>query len=134
MKTEHFRLERVHYMPKQLEQAILYVSVEFETAAHLCACGCGVKVRTPLGPTEWTVRETEAGPTLRPSIGNWQQQCRSHYLITKGSVEWAGQWSEDKVLAGRAAEQSRREAYFEGRYPNSNIFVRLWNWIRSFVD
>lgn len=134
MKTEHFRLERVHYMPKQLEQAILYVSEEFETAAHLCACGCGVKVRTPLGPTEWTVRETEAGPTLRPSVGNWQQRCRSHYLITKGSVEWAGQWSEDQVLAGRAAEQSRREAYFEERHPNSNIFVRLLNWIRSFVD
>lgn len=50
MKTERFRLERVGYMPKQLEPAVLYISQEFETAAHLCACGCGVKVRTPLGP------------------------------------------------------------------------------------
>ena len=133
MKTEHFRLERVHYMPKQLEDAVLYVSEEFETAAHLCACGCGAKVRTPLGPTEWTVRETEAGPTLRPSIGNWQRQCRSHYLITRGSVKWAGQWSEDKVLAGRAAEQSKREAYFKVHRPDRNVFVRFWNWLKSLV-
>ncbi|WP_366873030.1 DUF6527 family protein [uncultured Roseobacter sp.] len=121
-------------MPKQLEPAVLYISQEFETAAHLCACGCGVKVRTPLGPTEWSIRDTESGPTLRPSVGNWQQNCRSHYLITNGKVEWAGQWSEEKVLAGRAAEQSRREAYLKEHYPTPNIFVRVWNWIKSILD
>ncbi|WP_369077076.1 DUF6527 family protein [Cognatishimia coralii] len=134
MKTERFRLERVGYMPKKLEPSVLYISQEFQTAAHLCACGCGVKVRTPLGPTEWLVRDTESGPTLRPSVGNWQQNCRSHYLITNGKVEWAGQWSEQKVLAGRAAEQSRREAYFKEHYPTPNIFVRVWNWIKSILD
>lgn len=134
MKTERFRLERVGYMPKKLEPSILYISQEFQTAAHLCACGCGVKIRTPLGPTEWSVRDTESGPTLRPSVGNWQQNCRSHYLITNGKVEWAGQWSEQKVLAGRAAEQSRREAYFKEHYPTPNIFVRAWNWIKSILD
>ncbi|MEY8142518.1 DUF6527 family protein [Falsihalocynthiibacter sp. CO-5D18] len=118
-------------MPKQLERAVLYVSAEFETAAHLCACGCGAKVRTPLGPTEWAIRETEAGPTVRPSIGNWQQECRSHYLITRGSVKWAGRWSEEKVLAGRTAEQNRREVYFEENYPEPSISGRFWNWLKS---
>lgn len=61
------RLERVRYMPKQLEPGVLYVSEEFGAAAHLCACGCGSKIRTPLGPTEWSIEETENGPTVRPS-------------------------------------------------------------------
>lgn len=52
-------LQRVHYMPKDLKPGILYVSEEFGAAAHLCACGCGMKVSTPLGPTEWSVEETK---------------------------------------------------------------------------
>lgn len=66
------KLERVHFMPKELHAGMLYVSEEFGAAAHLCACGCGAKIRTPLGPTEWSVEETSAGPTLRPrsAIGN----------------------------------------------------------------
>ena len=73
-----FRLERVHYMPKELEIGVLYVSEEFKTAAHLCACGCRAKVRTQLGPTEWKVKDDTKGPSLWPSVGNWQRGCRSH--------------------------------------------------------
>ena len=69
MKIE---LQRVQYMPKELKQGVLYVSEEFGAAAHLCACGCGSKIRTPLGPTEWAFEETDNGPTLCPSVGNWQ--------------------------------------------------------------
>lgn len=103
-------------MPKDLESGMLYVSKRFSTAAHLCACGCGTKIRTPLGPTEWNVRETPYGPTLRPSIGNWQIPCRTHYLITNGRVEWAGAMSEAAVLAGRAAEHAKRTRYFDRKY------------------
>jgi Family of unknown function (DUF6527) len=131
MKTERFSLQKVHYMPKLLEQGVLYVSGEFETAAHLCACGCGAKVRTPLGPTEWSFQESEVGPTLRPSVGNWQQDCNSHYLITKGRVYWTGQWSEGQILAGRAAEHTRRQAYFESLYPDRGLIGRFWNWLKS---
>ena len=59
-------------MPQDLRPGVLYVSEEFGAAAHLCACGCGEKVSTPLGPTEWSLEETGGGPTLRPSVGNWQ--------------------------------------------------------------
>ena len=45
------KLERVQYMPKQLSPGILYVSEKYSVAGHLCACGCGNKVITPLGPT-----------------------------------------------------------------------------------
>ncbi len=89
---DSFRLERVQYVPKILEIGILYVADEFDIAVHRCACG--LKVKTPLGPTEWQFTEENGLPTLHPSIGNWQLRCRSHYLITAGKVRWAGQWSE----------------------------------------
>ena len=85
----NFEMQRVHYMPKELRPGVLYVSEEFDIAMHLCACGCGSKVKTPLGPTEWSVEETKSGPSLRPSVGNWQQACQSHYWINRGEVRWA---------------------------------------------
>lgn len=106
------RLEKVHYMPKRLAPGILYVSYEFGTAAHLCACGCGEKVRTPLGATEWTIKEHATGPSLWPSVGNWQRPCKSHYVIAEGEIVWAPRWSDAQVSSGRAREQHRREAYF----------------------
>src|SRR5689334_4064133 len=103
-----FRLERVHYMPKTLEPGVLYVAEEFSTAAHLCACGCGAKVRTPLGPTEWAVTETPRGPSLSPSVGSWQLPCRSHYWISQGEIRWAAQWTPEQIAAGRRSEEARR--------------------------
>src|SRR5690349_19542611 len=103
-----FELQRVHYMPKELAPGVVYVSDEFNIAIHLCPCGCGSKVKTPLGPAEWSVQETKSGPTLRPSVGNWQQPCRSHYWITGGQIVWAGTWTQEQVLAGRRHEEERR--------------------------
>jgi hypothetical protein len=111
------RLVHVEFMPKVLESDTLYVSEAYSTAAHLCACGCGSKIRTPLGPTEWTVQVTRNGPTLRPSVGNWQHACRSHYLITDGDVVWADSWTADEIMEGRHREESRRQAYYESRVP-----------------
>ena len=106
-------LLRVRYMPKELKAGILYVSEEFGAVAHLCACGCGAKIRTPLGPTQWELEETPDGPTLHPSIGNWQLPCRSHYWIRRGEVVWARCWTPDQVAAGRHAEERRRRAHYD---------------------
>lgn len=107
------RLQQVHYMPKQLEPGILYVSEEFKVAGHLCACGCGNKVITPLGPTEWSVKVTPRGPSLWPSIGNWQLPCRSHYIIGEGRINWSTAWSPAQVEAGRNREEARRQSYYD---------------------
>lgn len=131
MKTEHFALQSVHYMPKVLEAGILYVSEEFHTAAHLCACGCMQKVRTPLGPTEWTVRADVRGPTLRPSVGNWQLPCRSHYLITNGNVQWSNRWTEKQIHAGRQMEHAKRTAYYEARKPTASLWRLLLDFVRD---
>lgn len=126
-------LERVHYMPQELRPGVLYVSEEFGIAAHLCACGCGSKIRTPLGPTEWCFEEAKDGPTLRPSIGNWQRPCRSHYWISRGEIHWAEQWTPEQIAQGRKGEEGRRRAYYAARERRrEGTLVRVWCWIKDF--
>lgn len=88
MTIDQFSMSLVGFMPESLEAGILYVSYEFSVAIHMCACGCGEKVVTPIaGPESWHF--DASGPTLSPSIGNWQIHCRSHYFIVDGKVRWA---------------------------------------------
>lgn len=138
-KIERMRLERVHYMPKVLEPGVVYASEEFGAAAHICACGCGAKIRTPLGPTEWRLDEASAGPSLSPSVGNSQQPCRSHYWIWRGEVEWCGDMTEAQIQAGRHLERSRRMAYFakrekERRAEAQSPSQRIWNFVKNLVS
>lgn len=127
-----FRLERVHYMPKVLEPGVLYYTQEFSTCAHLCACGCGVKVRTPISPVEWSVEEGSKGPSLWPSVGNWQQECRSHYWIRNGSVKWAEEWTEEEIQFGRTMENIRRQNFYKTDH-SINLWNRFRDWIKSFL-
>lgn len=120
-------------MPTTLEPGVLYLAEEFGAVAHLCACGCGKKVRTPLGPTEWSLHEGNNGPTLYPSIGNWQLPCQSHYFIRNGRIIWAGKWTSSQIENGRLHEESRREAYYRDRnIRNSNVFLKLWRSLKKF--
>jgi len=109
MKIDRLRLELVEFMPSTLEPGVLYVSQKYQTAAHLCACGCGEKIRTQLGPLGWKFSNGRSGPSLNPSIGNWQKPCRSHYFIKSGIVVWAHALTEGEVLDGRNAEVRRRD-------------------------
>lgn len=124
-------LQRVKYIPRDLSPGILYVSNEYAVAGHLCACGCGEKVITPLGPAEWTFSERDGRPTLRPSIGNWQLPCRSHYVITDGRIQWAAQWSDAQVAVGRRAEQQRRQAYYASIDRERGFWHWLWKLLRK---
>lgn len=129
-----FELRRVHYMPKDPKPGILYFSKEFDIAIHLCACGCGSKIKTPIGVTEWSITETGSGPTLRPSIGNWQEACQSHYLITRGDVAWAEKWTPEAIAADRHYEQIRRYDYFAARdRERGGVLSRLWCWIQTRI-
>ena len=133
-RAHSLRLERVEYLPKALSPSILYVSDEYKVAGHLCACGCGNKVIVPLGPTEWSFREDGGEATLRPSIGNWQLPCRSHYVITRGKIEWGSDWSEAAVKAGRKKEEARRVAHYRELERNRSVWLRAWNWLLSLFD
>lgn len=129
-----FSLQKSTYIPKELSDGILYVSLEYKVAVHRCACGCGSKVTTPLGPAEWSFDEHDGLPSLWPSIGNWQLPCRSHYVIRHGNVQWAGQWSEEKILAGRQHEQARREAYYQSRQRKLGFWEKLVHFFRELFN
>ena len=134
-KLKKIELERVHFMPKELRPGVLYVSEEFGTAAHLCACGCGVRVRTPLSVTEWSLKETDRGPTLYPSIGNWQQACQSHYWIRRGEIVWADKWTPEQITTGRRGEEERRRAYYDALdRQRGGILRRFWRWVKGLFE
>ena len=98
MKLEYIRPIFVEFVPRELERDVLYISERFSTAAHLCACGCGEKVVTPLSPASWRLeKHVEKSVSLYPSIGNWNYACRSHYWIKRNRILWAGQMSERQI-------------------------------------
>lgn len=134
-KVINIRLEPVKYMPKELEPGVLYVSEEFGTAAHLCPCGCGSKIRTPLGPTEWYFENSAKGPNLFPSVGNWQIPCKSHYWIKDGKVIWAGSWTSSQIHAGRRNEEKRRQTYYNRlKQKRRGIIMRFWHWVKRLFN
>ncbi|UUW08675.1 DUF6527 family protein [Flavobacterium plurextorum] len=91
------KYEFVEFIPLVLDEGILYITVKYKTAAHLCACGCGKKVITPITPNRWSLAYDGETITLSPSIGNWSFECRSHYWIRKNKIIEALNWNQDHV-------------------------------------
>lgn len=127
-RTSHFEHRFVTSVPAQPEAGVLYVSLEYATAIHLCACGCRREVVTPLDPGKWSMTFDGASVALRPSIGNRSYPCRSHYWIERGGhVRWDRSWSDAEIAVARAprarrvdppsrAKLGRREAARWGRW------------------
>lgn len=105
-------LQEVEFIPERLEQGILYISRKYGTAIHLCCCGCGKEVVTPIGATDWSLKITGNNVTLYPSIGNWSFECRSHYWIRNSRVVWAEDMSQATIERGRDANLRRKAAFF----------------------
>ena len=78
-------LQRVEFMPKVLEPGILYFAEEYGAAAHLCACGCGSKIRTPIGPTWWAIQDGLEGVSLTR-----RGTTRASKLVDVGEISCAG--------------------------------------------
>jgi len=94
LKLDH---QFVEYIPERLEAGTLYISMRYATAVHLCCCGCGSEVVTPLTPTDWSMVFNGENVSLHPSVGNWNLPCRSHYIINSGNVISADPWSAKMV-------------------------------------
>ena len=104
----------VEYIPDELDNGTIYISIGFATAAHKCCCGCGEEVVTPLSPTDWKLTFDGETVSLFPSIGNWSFACQSHYWIERNRVRWAPRWSRGEIAAGRALDAREKERQFEG--------------------
>ena len=113
-RQERLRPEFVEFIPDELEEGVIYISIPYTTAAHLCACGCGTEVITPISPTDWEVTFDGENVSLSPSIGNWSFPCQSHYWIKRGRIQWSRTMTPGQIAAGRAASRRRKERYAAG--------------------
>ena len=104
--------EFVDFIPEDLEDGVLYVSMEYTTAVHLCACGCGLKVITPISPAQWRLTY-DGRVSLYPSVGSWDLVCDSHYWIIKNHVEWVPPWTKKQVETGRNRDRAALEEQYQ---------------------
>ena len=79
-------------------EGVVYHNEDFELAALLCACGCGHRV-TLLVPDSHQVSSENGQATIRPSIAVCDADCKSHYFITAGKVEWLPAFTEAQAYS-----------------------------------
>lgn len=100
-------------MPDIIEDGVLYISLNYGTIIHNCACGCGNEVNTPLSPTAWKMIYNGESVSLKPSIGNWSFNCKSHYWITNNKIKWSVKWDDETIREVRNHEDYEREEYYK---------------------
>ena len=110
MKTVQHKF--VEYIPGELEEGVLYISIPYCTAVHKCICGCGNEVVTPLTPTDWSLTFDGDTVSLDPSIGNWNFPCRSHYWIRRNHIRLSTSWSDKEIEDNRLDDQEKKRSYF----------------------
>lgn len=129
------RIERLHpkfveNFPARLEPGVLYISLPYKTCGHLCCCGCGEEVVTPLSPAQWAFTYDGVTVTLSPSVGSWALPCRSHYLITHGDVIWSRFYSAEQIESARSADQRALKNLQSPANARASTPRRGW-WARS---
>jgi hypothetical protein len=72
----------VEFIPDTLKRDIVYISKEYNTAVHLCLCGCGNLSVTPLTKNGWSLTEMGGKVSFTPSILNTSCPNKYHYIIT----------------------------------------------------
>lgn len=87
----------VEYIPSEIEENTLYISIEFDVAKHKCACGCEADIVTTFSPARFQLTYDGETVSLHPSIGNWNHACKSHYFIKKDKVVWAGPITKNQI-------------------------------------
>jgi len=101
------------FIPEQLENGKLYISEKYGTAIHKCCCGCGEEVVTPLTPVDWRIAKGKGGISLYPSVGNWNYQCRSHYIIRDNQIIWANQMTAKQIVKVQQRDFNDKQKYIQ---------------------
>lgn len=108
MKLQRIQHQFVEFIPETLEPGTLYVSVEYNTANHLCACGCGSEVVTILGPADSSITYNGRGVSISTSIGNSNFPCKSHYWIEDNRVLWETKMTPQLTALSRARDKAAK--------------------------
>lgn len=126
--------EFVRAVPDTLDPDTLYISIDFGTAVHLCACGCRNEIVTPITPTDWSFTFDGETVSLNPSIGNWSLPCRSHYWIRRGQIDWAAQWTDEEISLGRKMDRITKRKQFSGGSRRAEVSQPSKNNSRSWTS
>ena len=134
----------VEFIPKVLDEGVLYISKRFNTSSHLCCCGCGFKVVTPLNPAKWRLIDHGQTVSLSPSVGLGALPCRSHYWIDRGQVDWYPEMTArqtqraqrrdefaNQIYTGERESMPPRKPTGEPRPAPTNLLKRFGSWLRS---
>lgn len=128
-RITYLRPEFVEFMPSSFESGVIYVARRYATASHLCCCGCGLRVVTPLNPAKWSLSESSDAVSLQPSVGNWSFPCKSHYWIEDNKVLWAAAMSPAAIAAIRVSDRRDAERLVRESWLQT-IRRRLWaTWV-----
>lgn len=95
-------------IPERPEPGVFYVSIEYATTVHLCACGCGHEIVLGISPNDWKVCWDGVTISVSPSVGNWSLPCRSHYGIRHNRIRWARPWKNEDIARARGADLRRK--------------------------
>jgi hypothetical protein len=109
MKLQH---KFVEFIPEQLEDGVLYISLTYCTAIHKCVCGCKNEVVTPFSPTDWKMMFDGETISLSPSIGNWNFDCKAHYWIRNSEIIFARKWTDEKIKDGHEKTKKKKKKAF----------------------
>jgi hypothetical protein len=112
-----FEVVFVDSAPQPLEPGLLYVSIRHRTVLHLCACGCGHEVVTPLAPHRWALTFNGETVSLHPSVGNSGLPCRSHYYITENTLEWYAPMTDHSIARARQRDKRALDAALNAQDP-----------------
>ena len=130
----------IEFIPETIEEDKLYISDVYQTAIHKCCCGCGEEVVTPLSPADWQLKKNMNRVSLRPSIGNWNNRCKSHYFITNNRVIWADKFTQKQIASVQAKDNFDKQKYIANKnkqgsnseQDSDSWFSKLWLVIKSF--
>lgn len=130
MNTQSYlKHEWVRYVPDKPQPGILYISREYKTATHLCCCGCGLEVVTPLNAAKWSVTDHGDSVSLFPSIGNWSFPCQSHYWIDNGRIKQAGRMSNRQIALVRERDRLAAENMLKNSERKTGLLARFLRWL-----
>lgn len=108
-KVNFLRPEFTETFAAVVDPGVLYISIPYHTCGHLCCCGCGQEVVTPLSPAQWSFTYGGEHVSLTPSVGNWSLRCKSRYWIRKGKVHWSRRYSLAEIEENREHDRRRLE-------------------------
>lgn len=95
MKISEFTPIIVESAPAHLEPGLLYISIKYHTVLHLCPCGCGEEIVTPIARDQWHLEWDGESVSLSPSVAT--TACHADHTILFAMTRLYGVRSEAKI-------------------------------------